>query len=97
MHFIDNTAAMSALVHGYSSKVDMARLSNIYHLVTFESRSFSWFEWVPSKANLADAPSRPRFDEGVDQWASFMLLGAKRVSVVFPTVARWDKLDFYIH
>jgi len=96
MHFIDNTAAMSALVHGYSSKVDMARLSNIFHLVTFESRSFSWFEWVPSKANIADAPSRPRFDKGSDQWALILSLGAKRVPVVFPTISQWDRLDFYI-
>ena len=96
LHFIDNTAAMSALVHGYSSKVDMARLSNIYHLLTFESRSFSWFEWVPSKANLADAPSRPRFDKGTDQWASLMILGARRVPIVFPTQSQWDHLDFYL-
>jgi len=87
---------MSALAHGYSSKVDMAKLSNIYHLLTFESHSFSWFEWVPSNANLADASSRPRFDKGTDNWSSLMLLGALRVLVVFPTQSQWDHLDFYL-
>ena len=33
VHFVDNTVALSAIVHGYARKPDMAVLSNAYTLV----------------------------------------------------------------
>lgn len=30
-HFIDNTIALSALVHGYAGKADLARMTNVFH------------------------------------------------------------------
>jgi hypothetical protein len=46
LHFIDNTAALSSLVHGYSTKPDMAHLANMYHLQLARLGSTVWHEWV---------------------------------------------------
>ena len=58
IHLIDNTGALSALVHGYARKADLARLVNLFHLQTVGLRCTVWAEWVPSKANPADIPTR---------------------------------------
>ena len=62
-HFIDNTVALSALVHGYSGKPDLAKPVNIFYLQTLSLRTSVYFEYVPSKANIADLPSRRMFNE----------------------------------
>jgi len=59
LHFIDNTAALSALVHGYSSAADMAQMSTMFHLRVASLRADVWLEYVPTVANIADIPSRP--------------------------------------
>ena len=58
IHFIDNTGALSNLVHGYASRPDCGRLVNAYHLMLANLRCKAWLEWIPSKANVADLPSR---------------------------------------
>ena len=63
IHFIDNTGALSLLIHGYSSRPDCARLVNSFHLLQAIMRSNVWFEWVPSAANIADLPSRGAYNE----------------------------------
>ena len=59
VHFCDNTVALSALVHGYARKEDMARLVNAFHLAAQALNVEFYHEWVPSKANVADIPTRP--------------------------------------
>ena len=44
IHFIDNTGALSALVHGYASKPDLARLVNVYHVQVVGLRCMTWHE-----------------------------------------------------
>ena len=58
VHFVDNTGALSNLIHGYAQRPDCGRLTNSFHLTVARLRSKVWLEWVPSKANVADAPSR---------------------------------------
>ena len=58
MHWIDNTVALSALVHGYSGKPDLAKSVNIMYLQMAALRTSIYFDYVPSKANIADTPSR---------------------------------------
>ncbi|KAL1530356.1 hypothetical protein AB1Y20_001264 [Prymnesium parvum] len=59
IHFIDNTGALSALLHGYAArKLDCARMVNSFHLLAASLRLRVYFEWVPSLANVADLPSR---------------------------------------
>ena len=53
--------AQSALVHGYASDVDMADISNGFHLLAAGLRMAAYFDYVPSKANIADLPSRGEF------------------------------------
>ena len=57
-HFIDNTVALSALVHGYSGKADLAKMVNAFFLQMAGLRASVYFDYVPSKANIADLPSR---------------------------------------
>ena len=57
-HFIDNTVALSALVHGYSGQLDLAKMVNAFFLQMAGLRASVYFDYVPSKANIADLPSR---------------------------------------
>jgi hypothetical protein len=84
IHFIDNTGACSALVHGYASKPDCARLVNAYHAQAVGLRCMAGGEWVRSKANPADIPTREsRHGE--------MPETAKRVVMKLPPVDRGDR------
>ena len=58
IHWIDNTSAKAALVHGYSGVPDSARLVHAFHAHNLVLQAQVWFEWVPSKANPSDEPSR---------------------------------------
>ena len=58
IHFIDNTVALAALVHGYAGKPDLAKIVNVFYLQAAALRTSVYLDWVPSKANIADLPSR---------------------------------------
>ena len=58
LHFVDNTAALSKLVHGYAREPDMAAVTNSLHVCDAVLDVDAWFEWVPSHANISDLPSR---------------------------------------
>ena len=57
-HFIDNTVAQAAFVHGYARTTDLAKLSNCLHLTAAGLNTRPFFDYVPSLANIADEPSR---------------------------------------
>ena len=61
LHFIDNTSAMYSLFKGYSSKDDSSLLVNLFHLILARLHLDIWWEYVASKANIADLPSRNDF------------------------------------
>ena len=61
VHYIDNMSAMAALVKGYSRALDSARIVHAFHAWNAGVRVSSWFEYVRSKANIADMPSRSEF------------------------------------
>jgi len=84
--FLDNTSAMSSIIHGYSSRPDMAALVNMFLFASVEVGADMWLEYVPSKANPADIPSRPDHPE----WPALRALGFRQVELVFPTEAEWD-------
>ena len=58
IHWVDNTSAIAALTKGYSSRPDSARLVHALHAWCAVTQTSIWFEYVPSKANAADEPSR---------------------------------------
>ena len=58
MHWIDNSSACAALVKGYSSAVDSGRIVHALHATLAGLGAKAWFEYVRTKANVADEPSR---------------------------------------
>ena len=64
------------MVHGYARKEDCARLVNMFHAQCVALGCLGHGEWVPTKANVGDLPSRPeRFHEipGDVVWVRFVL------------------------
>ena len=84
IHWIDNTSAISCLLHGYSGKADSALLVNAFHLFNAGLRANIHFEYVESKANVSDLPSRREL--------SYLLctLAAKRVPTVIHPQSTWE-------
>jgi len=93
MLFIDNTAALSSVVYGYTSRPAMALLSNIFHLQSSELGMDFWGEWVPSEANIADVPSR---EGSSDEWRLLEVLGAVRHEMRFPPKEFWEDLTLMV-
>ena len=63
--YIDNTAALMALIKGRSDSPDLEHMSHMIHILLFSLRCWIYFEWIPSKSNWSDAISR----EGhADRW-----------------------------
>ena len=63
IHFIDNTSACAALVKGYSRAIDSGLIVNAFHAFNIGVRADVFFEYVRSKANPADLPSRDAPEE----------------------------------
>ena len=81
-HFIDNTVALSGLVHGYARKRDLARMVNAFHLQLAGLAADAYLEFVPSLANIADLPSR-------DEYEVLERNGGRRVAVQIPPAGDW--------
>ena len=86
IHWVDNTAALSALVKGYSRASDSAHLVHAFHARNSGARARVWFEWVKSAANPADEPSRNLSLAG-KTWRLGRRLRSSPVDVVFPELA----------
>ena len=56
--YIDNVAALMALIRGRSSSPDLERLAHLIHIALFALNASIFWEYVPSKSNWADAVSR---------------------------------------
>ena len=82
-HWIDNTGALAALIKGYASEEDLAKIVHAFAATNLGLRCIVWFEYVRSKANVADFPSRGDF-------AFVHALGAKRSEMVMPQLDWWD-------
>ena len=63
--YIDNTAALMALIKGRSDSPDLEHMSHMIHILLFSLRCWIYFEWIPSKSNWSDAISR---DGHADRW-----------------------------
>ena len=58
LHWIDNTSALAGLVKGYAKAADMARVSNAAWALLLGLEAQPYFEYVRSKANIGDLPSK---------------------------------------
>ena len=83
IHYIDNTSALAGLTKGYSSRVDSAFIVHSFHGYNAGLQAVVWFEWVASKANVADGPSR-----GDSQYVK-EVLGATIVKSKLPPLHSW--------
>jgi hypothetical protein len=63
VHFIDNTSALYGMVKGYSPVPDSLNIIRAFHAANIALRANVWFNYVASKANVADLPSRGSLDE----------------------------------
>ena len=95
LHFIDNTVALSKTVHGYANEPDMAAATSALHLCDAMLGVDSWFEWVPSHANISDLPSRDAATWDAEARAVMARLRTRvrredRREVAFPSAAELD-------
>ncbi len=56
--WVDNEAAVAALVRGTSSQDDVHEVSQATHLVLHQLSSRVWWEWIDSSSNPSDGLSR---------------------------------------
>ena len=56
--FIDNTAALMALIRGRSDNADLEYMSRLIRVTLFALKAWFFWEWIPSKANWSDEISR---------------------------------------
>eukprot|EP00438_Fugacium_kawagutii_P026991 Skav212047 [mRNA] locus=scaffold2377:23795:26543:+ [translate_table: standard] len=56
--YVDNIAALMALVRGRSDNPELDHMSQIAHLLLYQLQSYAYWEWVPSSSNWADGISR---------------------------------------
>jgi len=90
LHFIDNTVALSALVHGYSGKPELAKMVNIFYLQMIGLRTSVFFDYVPSKANIADLPSRADLARLRLELRGLLIRGGAPDLLAVPSVAEWS-------
>jgi hypothetical protein len=82
----DNCSALSACVHGYSNKEDLAHIASLYHLALSADGSDTYHLWVPSKANVADLPTHP----SPENWRLLSEQGFREIPMVLPPQELWD-------
>lgn len=88
VHLIDNQSAIAALIKGYARAPDSVRIVHAFAAFNLGLDASSWFEWVPSKANIADLPTRDeREAEAVELLRE---LRSTEVELRLPDVAAWD-------
>ena len=83
VHFVDNTSAVAGLRKGYSSRADTALILISFWLLITILRCNPWFEYVPSKLNIADLPSRGDTEHLLD------CCNMTEVPYVFPPHSMW--------
>ena len=71
-------------------KPDLAKAVNVFYLQMMALRASVYFDWVPSKANIADAPSRYAFAEARYELSVFKLRGGMPDPLLVPSVATWS-------
>ncbi|CAE7039628.1 unnamed protein product [Symbiodinium sp. CCMP2592] len=82
--FLDNLAALLALVKGRSAPKDLERFAHMVHILLLGLNTQMWFEYIPSKSNWADSISRLGW---ADPWHPSQSFSTR--SVHFPRVV-WD-------
>ena len=81
---------LSNLISGYSRQHSLVTLMLEYYLLVADLGFELWHEWVPSKANISDVPSR---DVTAQEFLDHNLLRDNQLTFVFPTpTSLWTAL-----
>lgn len=91
IHFVDNDAAASSLVKGYSPKADSCALAGSYWILAAKIGLESYIDRVESKSNLADGPSRLLFNLMASLKASFTPPVVDSLGSVFAEIANFSE------
>ena len=83
IHWVDNTGAMYALAKAYSSEYDSARIVHALDALNARLHVTPYFEYVHTKANIADLPSRGDFAFLEEE------LGSAWVDMAIPDIEGW--------
>jgi hypothetical protein len=78
-----------AAIKGYSKCPDMALILHSFELRLAELSLRTWIEWVPSKANIADAPSRTDPEARALVRLLVEAYGASSIPFTMPAVPDW--------
>ena len=76
--FIDNVAALMAVVRGRSDNPELDHMASMIQAVLFSLQTWMYFEWIQSKSNWADGVSR--YGEQ-DPWHKRHGFSCRRVAV----------------
>jgi hypothetical protein len=96
-HFVDNSVALSAYVHGYSGKQELAKTVNVFYLQMVALRASVYFDYVPSKANIADLPSRGEHERTRRELSGLRRRGSAPDVLIVPSIAQWTApLDSWV-
>ena len=85
LHWIDNTGAVAALTKGYARAPDSVRIVHVFKAYCLGAGASIWFQWVPSKSNIADLPSRKEY-EMLRRFGD-----AERRAMILPDFEMWDE------
>ena len=61
--FVDNNAALDGMIRGYSDSKASVSILKAYAEIDDANPCIPWFARVQSAANIADGPSRLKFEE----------------------------------
>ncbi|XRB18762.1 hypothetical protein RI054_19g86080 [Pseudoscourfieldia marina] len=85
--FCDNTTAIGVLTKGSCGDCDVLNMiAAAFWLYVQELNISVWISYVPSHANIADAPSRPRTYTPADSFAHLTALGTRFTPFVHPPI-----------
>ena len=87
IHFIDNSSAVAALVKGYSQKPDSAHILHALWALVCGLSCAPWFEFVRTKANVADLPSRGELEYITN------VLKATELQFKMPPFEMWTSIE----
>jgi hypothetical protein len=85
IHWIDSSSSIHGVFKGYSAKIDSAYIIHALHVAASSIRARIWVEYVDSKSNIADAPTR-NDDISRERVRRLFELGAIERTFVFPEI-----------
>ena len=78
-------------MHGYAGKPDLAKITNVFYMQALGLRASVYFDYVASKANIADLPSRREFDKLMTELTGLDVRSTPSAALAVPDVSSWEQ------